>query len=908
MASDTLPGPATMGEGNKTLNSKGWLPLRAAGMRMKNSISPLVSPIASTQSSGNSHLDHTNFNRNTPGPITLTIHDVVNDLTIHQRFRLPSVAPGVAITDLPNFDDVMLYGVPKEVQEDLWKLEAERLVKAVIQEEGLRFHGSTELSKDSKDAYRILGGLAEKMQRSLLIISHDSERLLREANISSLDTDRYYECKDALKHISKDQDNTLDLADHQMDRPTTREGRNEDFFAFVDHCTASLARYLCSATMGTSVHVNILAHLARVCTKIKVTSADLKQSAKISLNPRRILGPERSKTTHRFETAVVRTRNGHMVSRPRDGDYIRLRTSRRLDVSPWESQREHEKESGFRTTLETKSTQSERLRFLYYEKCDNYQRTLVELLEALLSHLQGIKRTQTSSPFFEISGMVYETGFERFRTLVFQDDGQNFVGTSDTHIVNYARNAFHLLDEAVHSLQQHTEKHPGGSSVRPMPVPSYHEDEASVGTWMSWKYAPEHRESGPRNSTGHTPNTFQLDSMSDVITVLIPLLLANPSVVVPVSNFFGRLNIHKDMRLSSRSLNEHQTELFKPRIFGRYTAFVCLSTQEYYNQQQKLRHSKEPRSLSNALMRNSYLYSGDGPFRYSRVKTTLEAPQPSSRSLEPNTRDAELNPENQESGGETITLRRQELDRVGKRMTTWVFEEKGVMVKCKTYVAMTMLSAAMLAAGGLAVGVTLGPRISAVDPFNLTTYCWALAAFVILIAKSVRVKEWSWNDFLHCRVLCKSVSELASVTGIDEQLILAKLIQDDTSSILETRGPYNQVFDGRKAGDGFSIDRPIGIWAMLLSGIIMIEVETLDGRRLVSLDVRRGTKLAVVQNRGDQFYECLYSKEGQILDPTVREILGEEGQGSTTQVQLKRGELTWTRALGLYSNKEAYFV
>jgi hypothetical protein len=69
--------------------------------------------------------------------------------------------------------------------------------------------------------------------------------------------------------------------------------------------------------------------------------------------------------------------------------------------------------------------------------------------------------------------------------------------------------------------------------------------------------------------------------------------------------------------------------------------------------------------------------------------------------------------------------------------------------------------------------------------------------------------DWMWNDFLHRRVRCCSVSELHAVIGINEQLIIAKILHDERgSSVLKIRGPYNSLFLKRST-DGFSIDRPI---------------------------------------------------------------------------------------------------
>ncbi|KAK3505468.1 hypothetical protein B0T13DRAFT_486066 [Neurospora crassa] len=865
--------------------------------------------MANSSLPGPSRLDSSKFGKHSPSPIVLNINDVVADLNIYKRFCLPSLAPGVQVTELPNFDDITRYEVRADVQEGLWNLEATRLVNAVTRGVLPRFQGSADLEvSDSKITYAALADLAEKMMQCLSIVSHDRECLLMKYHEPSFDSDKLEESEGVLRYLLKKSRSNGSGQNQRGEAQRHASMSNiEDFFVFVDYCTAVLARYLCSAVEGNSVHINIIAHIARIAAKIKTVSADLRTSAERSLKyQRRVELYDDSPDGDTIEVEIIHDHDYHrphqhspeMVrikptlgytrapSRPhpwaRDGKRPRSPSPPRLQTS--------DSDILFGVGVATKKTE---LRILYHEKCHNYHWHLVELLQGLLSHLRGTQGTQISSPFFEICGMGYETGFERFRTLVFQDEKHNFLGTSDTHIVNYARNAFHLLNQAIISLQVHTEGIEDSN-------------EASTETTITWMYAPDKPDIGPLKLSGNHRASVRLRSMSNIITVLVPLVLANPSILSCVSGFYGRIAFDKHMRVHSSlssGTNDHQLDDFKRIMYRKYIAYFSVSTKKYCRQQQRLRNANGPRSLSNALMRNNYLYAGDKQSPYSRVRTmTVDS---SATSFSTNSAPPLID---DQSALGRVESRREELDRVGERMKSWVFEETGVMVKCKTYVALTMFSSIFLAASGLAVGVTLGPRISAVDPFNLTTYCWALAAFVILVAKSVRVHEWSWNDFLHCRVLCKSVSELSSVTGIDEQLILAKLVQTDPTSILETRGPFNQVFDGKKSGDGFSIDRPIGMWAMLLSGLIMIEVESLDGRRLVCLDLRRGTKLRIVENQVKKYFKCLYSKEGQIPDRREHEGLDEEGEGTSNRVQLKRGELTWTRALGLYSNKEAVFV
>jgi len=57
-----------------------------------------------------------------------------------------------------------------------------------------------------------------------------------------------------------------------------------------------------------------------------------------------------------------------------------------------------------------------------------------------------VKSSLTS---FEICAMVYETGFEQFRTMVFQDNDMDLSGSSDPGMINFAYGAFEVLKEAI---------------------------------------------------------------------------------------------------------------------------------------------------------------------------------------------------------------------------------------------------------------------------------------------------------------------------------------------------------------------------------------------------------------------------------------------------------------------------
>ncbi|KAK1851926.1 hypothetical protein CCHR01_05440 [Colletotrichum chrysophilum] len=150
-----------------------------------------------------------------------------------------------------------------------------------------------------------------------------------------------------------------------------------------------------------------------------------------------------------------------------------------------------------------------------------------------------------------------------------------------------------------------------------------------------------------------------------------------------------------------------------------------------------------------------------------------------------------------------------------------------------------MAACGILVVGGILAGLLVGERIPGVDPFNIATFAWVLAAFIILIAKSLSVREWPWRDFLRGQVPCRSVSELHTVTGIDEQSILKYLLANDVLTILTTRGPFNICFT-RRSEDGFSIDVKSELRTLMTSGIVVVQVEMATGRGLVCLDLRGG--------------------------------------------------------------------
>ena len=63
----------------------------------------------------------------------------------------------------------------------------------------------------------------------------------------------------------------------------------------------------------------------------------------------------------------------------------------------------------------------------------------------------------------------------------------------------------------------------------------------------------------------------------------------------------------------------------------------------------------------------------------------------------------------------------------------WTIDERAIIIQCPLYVALWELICLILVLGGLAIGFTVEQRIQGVDPFNITSFCWVLAAFILLV-------------------------------------------------------------------------------------------------------------------------------------------------------------------------------
>jgi hypothetical protein len=262
-------------------------------------------------------------------------------------------------------------------------------------------------------------------------------------------------------------------------------------------------------------------------------------------------------------------------------------------------------------------------------------------------------------------------------------------------------------------------------------------------------------------------------------------------------------------------------------------------------------------------------------------------------------------------------------------MMKWTIRSTDIVVFCRVYVRCIQGLAILLVLGGLAVPFSVGDRIAGVDPFQIATYTWLLAGFLLISAKSLYVDEWPWNDFLHGHVKCRSVSDLSEVSGIDPQIVLLFLLRNESKNLLVTDGPYNGMFErtleqrsmeqkkvektrrNKKKGEmktqsmeptvgtrqGFSIDEPSHIHTLLASGIAVLKVRDKAGEHLVCIDGRRGMLDTSRAGATGNWMTCPNFNSEQLENMFDEH---KQGIGERDVYMVERVEFQWVRVLGVY--------
>lgn len=604
------------------------------------------------------------------------------------------------------------------------------------------------------------------------------------------------------------------------------------YYAFVDHLTAVLARVATHCIHSSYWRAAVLAVLAKLSTKLKIVAIDLPGSIDSCL--RRNGGPLRL--------------GGRFYD---DGPNEAAAAAVEWQFPP----------------IDDNDTVASR----YSVENSVVGRWLQDCLAQMLVELSGARGGGRHQPLHfqeaevDVSVLVFRAGANAVPTLVQQDRQGNVGGASERLGLVLTREAMELAIGVGGQLGRTVQQQQlAETAVCP---PGEVRLDVCVERWGEGEL--------DGHEIGVERRVVAITDAAGVVTVLVPLALAQPAL--------GR---EFRMLLQEMSALNAFGELSPPALD--FTALISL------------RSGQPPRTDSED--------SGD-PLRMPKSPSRAEEQSrpdavPLSRSLlarnrlhsllRSSTNDFRSSfSASEEAATQTIRDATRSLDTIRDASSTWVIEETAVIVKCPVYVWTTVFLCFVLVAGGMMIGFLVGDRIAGVDPFGITNFTWVIAGFTLVIAKSVRVSDWPWRDFLLGRVRCRSVMELQNVTSMDAQDIIMFLLSTQTQNKLTTCGPFNKPFKSA-AEAGFSIDVQPELRTLMACGLVPVKVATLQGPHLVFLDLmpEAGNLLTVV----DHSRRSLRTGEsflGFAIPPDPR---------SASDVKLQRySNLAWVKVLGLYN-------
>jgi hypothetical protein len=491
----------------------------------------------------------------------------------------------------------------------------------------------------------------------------------------------------------------------------------------------------------------------------------------------------------------------------------------------------------------------------YFIVMKTFNLGISRLLLSVLSNLSSNEDTEMSADLFDTSVLMYEDYIMKHRLSLLCSQRDGTIGAaSDQRVIESAAAAFEVCLDVWKSL--------GGETKDESIKSKEHWTELS---WM-WTELDRH-DFSPRPN--HIASSVDLSDMKSFITAFVPYSMVCGSFPSLLHDMSNNVSLIADPTAP--------VKLVRPKLF---LASFTVRTSAHMSRRMNLFKVNDACDLSRSVLVHDKALARS-PTRTILSKYADEDETVSDMTLR-DRRDAQ----------------RKKMGKAMEEFQTWIIDETTIVIPNKLYAWGFLSAGSLLVLGGLAMGLTVGERIDGVDPLGFTTFCWVLAGFVLLVAKSLRVENWPWSRFFRGQVVCRSVNEVHSVTGMDTQIILAILLRLEPRMILIKRGPFNAVFS-KKGADGFAIDVPFNTSTLMEGGVILVKVQSLVGDALVGIRSDLWTKYDSVSPKGEN------AKAARVVcrdfqDPA--RLLKLKGDLYT----LSSHEIQWFRVLGLFE-KDAYF-
>lgn len=492
----------------------------------------------------------------------------------------------------------------------------------------------------------------------------------------------------------------------------------------------------------------------------------------------------------------------------------------------------------------------------YFIVMKTFHLGISRLLESALENLSSNEDTEMSADVFDTTALMYEDYITNRPLYICSQRDGTIGAAANPRVIESTGATFQVCFDIWESLEHET------TPLNQMPA---------HWTQVSWKWT-KIDPMALRPSANPVASTLNLSTMKSVIAALVPHSMACGSFPGLLQDMSNKASLISDP-IAPLKLVKQDT----------FLALFNICTSGYMSNRHGLLDSDACRVLDSALAHGKDL-SFPAP-------TSKPMFADSSRGVD----DKALHLHRE--------IKKRKMVEATKMFQRWVVDETSITIPNKLYAWGFLGACATLVLGGLAIGLSVGSRIPGVDPLGFASFCWVFAGFLLVVAKSLRVENWPWSQFFRGRVVCRSVSEVHSVTGLDSQVILAILLKLEPRMILMKKGPFNAVFSKRskEGSSGFAIDIPSHITTLMEGGMTLVKVQSVVGDALVGIRSDLWTIYTSVSPKGGTFNnEMVVCRD--FSDPAKWLV----GATEYPLYTLTRDDLQWFRVVGLFENG-AYF-
>lgn len=520
------------------------------------------------------------------------------------------------------------------------------------------------------------------------------------------------------------QDYDPEMAKERFQRHLRLDRNNDRYYhALVNYLTAMMLRVMLRTMRGAFWEEHCVATIAKFAAKLKFLLLDLPRSASICLNRTEEV---RFRATH---NARVQKRIGYEGERD-DQDYY----------EPDKTADRKERDGKDMSHSQPGRVDAE-MRYFIVTKTFNLG--ISRLLLSALANLSSNEDTEMSADVFDTTVLMYEDYITNRRLLLCSQRDGTIGAAADQRVIASAGAAFKVCSDAWRSLKSAPAK----------------EGISNTGYWtmFSWKWT----ELDPKTldpKPDHITSSAKLTTMKGVISAFVPYSMACGSFPSLLQDLSNNVSLIADPMAPVKLVRQNP-----------FLAALGVRTSAYMSRRMDLFNDADACNISQSYLarEKALTRSATDPMLTMFADERKTVSDQSLRSQ----RDRQ----------------RKEMKNAMQEFQKWMIDESTIVIPNRKYAWGFLGGCLVLVLGGMAMGLSVGNRIQGVDPLGFATYCWVLAGFVLLVAKSMRVENWPWSRFFRGQVVCRSLREVVSVTRMDAQTILAILLR------LEVSSPQNRM-------------------------------------------------------------------------------------------------------------------